>query len=163
MESSMNRRLFLANMIFTSFAASACQAKPQKEIDTPFKLTDAEWKARLTPLQYNILRHEGTEAPFTSKLLDEHGKGVFACVGCDNPLFNSNTKFDSGTGWPSFYDEIKGALGKKSDMLIGELRTAYYCANCGGHHGHVFPDGPDPTGLRYCSNGAVLKFIPQKV
>ena len=124
----MNRRLFLANMIFTSFAASACQAKPQKEIDAPFKLSDAEWKSRLTPLQYNILRHEGTEAPFTSKLLDEHGKGVFACAGCDNSLFNSNTKFDSGTGWPSFYDEIKGALGKKSDMLIGELRTAYYCA-----------------------------------
>lgn len=158
----MNRRLFLSSMIFTAIGATACQAKAQTEAEFPFKLSDADWKSRLSPLQYQILRHEGTERPFTSDLLDEHGKGIFACIGCDNPLFLSKTKFDSGTGWPSFYDEIKGALGKKTDMMLGEVRTEYHCAKCGGHHGHVFPDGPNPTGLRYCSNGAVLKFIAQR-
>ncbi len=124
--------------------------------------TDAEWKASLTPMQYDVLRHEGTERPFSSPLLNEHREGVFACVGCDLPLFLSSTKFDSGTGWPSFFDSIKGHIETKSDTSAWMERTEYHCARCGGHHGHIFDDGPKPTGLRHCSNGVALKFIPRQ-
>ena len=128
---------------------------------SPFrKLTDADWKKRLPPAAYGILRHEDTEQPFTSPLLNEHRKGVFACLGCDLPLFKSDWKFDSHTGWPSYYTAIPGALGMKSDFKIIEERTEYHCARCLGHQGHLFNDGPKPTGLRYCDNGAALKFIP---
>lgn len=150
----MNRRLFLYTGIF-SLLTGACQAKTK---NYPFMLSDAEWRKKLTPIQYNILRKEGTEPSFTSKLLNEKRKGIYACIGCDNPLFKSETKYDSGTGWPSFYLPISGALLTSIDYLLGEARTEYHCAKCGGHHGHVFDDGPMPTGLRYCSNGAVLKF-----
>ncbi|MDX1923071.1 MAG: peptide-methionine (R)-S-oxide reductase MsrB [Alphaproteobacteria bacterium] len=122
--------------------------------------TKDEWKKILTPEQFHILREEGTEAPFTSKLVDEHREGTFHCVGCDYPLFESNTKFDSGTGWPSFYFAIERHIATKQDNSMFMKRTEYHCARCGGHHGHVFDDGPKPTGLRYCSNGAVLTFKP---
>ena len=124
--------------------------------------TDDEWKKRLTPEQYHVLREEGTETPFTSALLHEKRTDAFACVGCDLPLFRSETKFDSGTGWPSFYDHIAGAIETKKDTSLFMERIEYHCARCGGHHGHIFEDGPKPTGLRHCSNGVVLKFIPDK-
>jgi peptide-methionine (R)-S-oxide reductase len=136
-------------------------AAEQAYAASPFrKLSDAEWKARLPSAAYGILRHENTENPFSSPLLNEHRKGTFACLGCGLPLFKSQWKFDSGTGWPSFWMAIPGALGKKADFKIIEERTEYHCARCLGHQGHLFNDGPQPTGLRYCDNGAALKFIP---
>jgi peptide-methionine (R)-S-oxide reductase len=124
--------------------------------------SDAEWKKQLTPEQYDVLRQEGTERPFSSKLNDEHGEGMFACAACDLELFPSRYKFDSGTGWPSFFDHIPGHVETKTDYKILMPRTEYHCARCAGHHGHVFNDGPKPTGLRYCNNGVALKFIPSK-
>ena len=129
------------------------------EGEFPYKLTDAEWRAKLSPDAYHILREDGTERPFSSELLGEHRAGTFACAGCDQPLFKSETKFDSGTGWPSFYDFIPGALGTHVDNSYGMTRTEVHCSNCGGHQGHVFEDGPEPTGLRYCIDGVALKFI----
>ena len=124
------------------------------------KVTDSDWKKKVPPLAYGVLRHEDTERPGTSALLNEHRKGVFVCLGCELPLFRSEAKYDSGTGWPSFFMPMKSALATKTDFAIGVPRTEYHCARCLGHHGHVFDDGPRPTGLRYCSNGAALKFIP---
>ncbi len=125
----------------------------------PLSLTKDEWQKRLTPAQFDILREEGTERAFTSPLNDEHHKGIFACAGCDNKLYSSDTKFESGTGWPSFYQPLKNAVGENSDRSLGMLRTEVHCANCGGHLGHVFDDGPKPTGLRYCMNGVAMKFL----
>jgi peptide-methionine (R)-S-oxide reductase len=122
--------------------------------------SDEEWKETLTPEQYNVLRHEGTEAPFTSALNNEKREGVFACAGCGLELFPSQFKYNSGTGWPSFFDVIPGHVETKSDRKLFAERTEYHCARCGGHQGHVFNDGPQPTGLRYCNNGVALKFIP---
>ncbi|QND51980.1 peptide-methionine (R)-S-oxide reductase MsrB [Phyllobacterium sp. 628] len=122
--------------------------------------TDAEWKKLLTADQYDVLRQEGTERPFTSPLNHEKRKGTFACAGCDLPLFESDTKFDSGTGWPSFWSPIKGAVTEVTDRSFGMSRTAVNCHRCGGHLGHVFDDGPKPTGLRYCMNGVAMKFTP---
>jgi len=122
--------------------------------------TEAEWKAVLSPEQYAVLREEDTEAPNSSPLLDEHRKGIFACAGCDLPLYSSDTKYDSGTGWPSFYDVLTNAVGKKEDNTFFSTRTEVHCRRCGGHLGHVFEDGPPPTGLRYCMNGLALKFVP---
>jgi len=121
----------------------------------------AEWKKLLTPEQYDVLREEGTEAPFTSPLNDEHRSGMFSCAACGLELFPSKFKFDSGTGWPSFFDYIPGHIETKTDYKLIAPRTEYHCARCGGHHGHVFKDGPEPTGLRYCNNGVALKFDPQ--
>jgi len=126
-------------------------------------LSNAEWKKRLTPQQYDILREEGTERPFSSPLDHEKRSGLYVCAACDLPLFPSKFKYDSGTGWPSFYDVLPGHVETKVDHLLILPRTEYHCARCGGHHGHVFNDGPRPTGLRYCNNGAVLRFIPDKV
>jgi peptide-methionine (R)-S-oxide reductase len=121
---------------------------------------DAEWKKMLTGDQYAVLRQEGTEQPFTSPLLHEERAGNFACAGCDLPLFSSKTKFDSGTGWPSFWAPLDNSVMTKHDNSFGMTRTAVMCRRCVGHIGHVFDDGPKPTGLRYCMNGVALKFIP---
>jgi peptide-methionine (R)-S-oxide reductase len=123
-------------------------------------LTDAEWRKRLTPAQYATLRHAVTERPESSPLDHEHRKGIFHCAGCDNALFSSSTKFDSGTGWPSFYRPLAHAVGESRDMTLGMVRTEVHCRRCGGHLGHVFDDGPRPTGLRYCMNGVALAFKP---
>lgn len=139
----------------------AADASEAQYANSPFRrLTDAQWRARLPAASYNVLRREATERAFTSPLNDEHRAGVFVCRGCALPLFLSRTKFDSGTGWPSFYAPIEGALGSKRDLAIGVPRIEYHCARCLGHQGHVFDDGPRPTGKRYCNNGVSLTFQP---
>jgi peptide-methionine (R)-S-oxide reductase len=122
--------------------------------------TDAEWRKLLTAEQYAVLREDGTEIPFTSPLLHEHRRGVFACAGCGLDLFSSETKFDSGTGWPSFWAPLANAVTTHEDLSYGMVRTAVTCRRCDGHLGHVFKDGPKPTGLRYCINGVALAFKP---
>ena len=156
----MNRRHFLTVTGLGALATASGFPVFAAETITPLNLSDAEWKKRLPPAAYDVLRHEGTEHAFTSPLLNEHRKGVFACLGCDLPLFTSDKKFDSGTGWPSFWQVMPGHVLKKNDLSLGMDRTEYHCARCGGHQGHVFDDGPQPTGLRYCNNGVALKFIP---
>ncbi|MGI8668637.1 MAG: peptide-methionine (R)-S-oxide reductase MsrB [Aridibacter sp.] len=175
----MDRREFLKSgtMLGTLLAAtgltvtSACNAQTaavskkamNKADDLPFKKvikTNAEWKKVLTPEQYRITRKAGTEAPYTSPLNDEKRKGNFACVCCDLPLFSSKTKFESHTGWPSFYQPIKAInVQEKVDKGLGITRTEVLCNRCDAHLGHVFDDGPEPTGLRYCMNGVAMKFI----
>jgi peptide-methionine (R)-S-oxide reductase len=122
--------------------------------------TSAEWREMLTPEQYAVLREEGTERPYTSPLLNEHRAGTFHCAGCDNPLYASDTKYDSRTGWPSFWDALPNAVGTKEDRTLWMVRTEVHCARCGGHLGHIFEDGPQPTGLRHCINGVALVFHP---
>lgn len=127
----------------------------------PVTRTDEEWRARLTREQYEVMRRHGTERPGSCALNHEKRRGVFQCAGCDQPLFRSGDKFDSGTGWPSFFDPLPGALGSTVDRSYGMVRTEVHCSRCGSHLGHVFPDGPPPTGLRYCINGVALNFIPE--
>lgn len=122
--------------------------------------TEAEWRAKLTPEQFQVLRKHGTERPGSSPLNDEHRAGVFKCAGCGTPLYRSETKFDSGTGWPSFFAPIDGAIETSTDFKLIYPRTEVHCHVCGGHLGHVFKDGPKPTGLRYCMNGVAMKFEP---
>jgi len=128
-----------------------------------FEIThsDTEWRAMLTPEQFAVLRREGTERPFTSPLNTEHRPGTFACAGCALPLFSSETKFDSGTGWPSFWRPLEGAVATTEDRTLGMSRTEVHCERCGGHLGHVFDDGPPPTGQRYCMNGVAMTFTPK--
>lgn len=123
-------------------------------------LTEADWRERLSPEAFRVLREEGTERAFTSPLNDETREGTYHCAGCDLALFSSATKYDSGTGWPSFWDHLPGAFNTKPDNKLWMQRTEYHCARCLGHHGHVFEDGPRPTGLRYCNNGVALVFRP---
>lgn len=124
------------------------------------RLTDAEWRARLSPASYEVLRKGDTEVPGTSPLVGEHRNGTFACAGCDQALFASSTKYDSHTGWPSFWDTLPNATTRHMDLTIARPRTEIRCSACGGHLGHVFDDGPKPTGLRYCMNGVALAFHP---
>jgi peptide-methionine (R)-S-oxide reductase len=126
----------------------------------PLRKSKEAWKKILTEAQYRVLQEEGTERPFSSPLNDEKRPGVFVCAGCSLPLFTSQMKFDSGTGWPSFFTTIPGHLGTRRDFLLFLPRIEYHCVRCGGHHGHVFDDGPPPTGERWCSNGVALRFIP---
>jgi peptide-methionine (R)-S-oxide reductase len=146
--------LFLANRLFG--LGSVSQAAETFEV----KHTDAEWRGLLTPAQFGVLRQQGTERPFSSPLDHEKRDGMFACAGCDQALFSSKTKFDSGTGWPSFWQPLEGAVGTSDDTFLAMNRTEVHCSRCGGHLGHVFNDGPRPTGLRYCMNGVALAFKP---
>jgi peptide-methionine (R)-S-oxide reductase len=152
--------LVLVSFAFTYVRYDDKITKPSND-DQPRKVvkTDAEWKKLLTSDQYAILRDHGTERAFSSPLNDIHQHGTFYCAGCHNPLFSSDTKFDSGTGWPSFYTPIgKNAVSEKKDKAYGMIRTEILCSVCSGHLGHVFDDGPKPTGLRYCMNGAAMTF-----
>ncbi|MBJ7411816.1 MAG: peptide-methionine (R)-S-oxide reductase MsrB [Phenylobacterium sp.] len=160
---SLDRRGFLAaaSALVIAVPASSLAAARDAYANSPYrKITDAEWRKRLPAASYRILRHEDTERPGSSPLLKEKRKGTFACLGCGLPLFSSTTKYESGTGWPSFYRALPGALATKTDHKIGVPRTEYHCAQCLGHQGHVFDDGPRPTGLRYCNNGFALTFVP---
>lgn len=136
----------------------AAEAKAPKRF--PVTLPDAEWKRRLSPAAYATLRHEATERPGSSPLNREKRAGTFLCAGCDQPLFSSKTKFESGTGWPSFWAPLPGAVGTKTDRALIFARTEVHCSRCGGHLGHVFDDGPKPTGKRYCMNGVAMRFRP---
>ncbi|WP_373544364.1 peptide-methionine (R)-S-oxide reductase MsrB [Chamaesiphon sp.] len=162
----MNRRTLLfaslipigtASALFFSSRKSESIAKTSSKFEVT--KTEAQWRKILTPEQFEILRKEGTERAGTSPLTAEHRKGKFACAGCNLPLFVSETKFESGTGWPSFYAPIANAVKTSVDTSFGATRTEVHCRRCGGHLGHVFQDGPKPTGLRYCMNGVAMKFI----
>lgn len=164
----MNRRKFLFQGIglatFAVLASRVSSMEPElpktiKSIEKIIK-SDDEWKSLLAPERYEILREEGTERPFTSNLNSEKRAGTYVCAGCDLPLFSSDMKFDSGTGWPSFFTTLPNAIETKLDFKLILPRTEYHCARCGGHQGHVFNDGPKPTGQRWCNNGLALKFIP---
>ena len=166
----MNRRIFLKKCIaLAALTGSGWFLRPRfiRAEDQPpaqkleIEKTDAEWKQILTSEQYNVLRLRGTEAPYSSPLEKEHRNGVFSCAGCDLPLFSSDSKFDSGTGWPSFTAPLPNAVATTVDRELLYPRTEVHCRRCGGHLGHVFDDGPPPTGKRYCMNGVSLKFTPQ--
>ena len=138
----------------------ACGSRRAEAKNFPLELSEAEWRKRLTAEEFRVLREAGTERAYTSPLNDEHRKGTFVCAGCAHPLFSSATKYDSHTGWPSFYRPLKGGIGTSTDTKLGYPRTEVHCANCGGHLGHVFSDGPPPTGKRYCMNGVAMDFEP---
>jgi peptide-methionine (R)-S-oxide reductase len=156
----MTRKMMLASAAALLGLAAASRGRAATVSSGSYAVvyTDAEWHKRLSPAAYDVLRNAGTEYPGTSPLLNEHRAGTFACAGCDLALFDAKTKFDSGTGWPSFYAPLPNAVLTKSDFELGYQRTEVHCRQCGGHLGHVFDDGPKPTGLRYCMNGVALQF-----
>lgn len=159
----LNRRgMLTAGGLVALSSLAACFGAPGDADAKSFEITHskAEWRKMLTPAQFSVLREEATERPFSSPLNAEKRKGVFKCAGCALPLFSSRTKFKSGTGWPSFYAPLKNAVGTTTDYKIGYPRTEVHCRRCGGHLGHVFDDGPKPTGKRYCMNGAAMTFEP---
>ena len=156
-----NRREFLtltgasaASIIL--FGCSAAPAQPPEKFEVT--MSDADWRKKLGPAAYEVLRHENTETPFTSPLNNEHRAGIFSCKGCALPAFSSKTKFESGTGWPSFWAPLPNAVRTRVDSTLGMARTEVHCRRCGGHLGHVFDDGPKPTGKRYCMNGVAMTF-----
>ena len=159
------RKIFIVSILGLLMSCQGSAQKNKTENKQPYKVTktDAEWKAELTPEQYYVLRQAGTERPFSSPLYNIHKKGTYVCAACGTPLFLSEHKFDSGTGWPSFDQEIKGNVGFGTDYKIGYERDEEHCAVCGGHLGHVFDDGPrNTTGKRHCINGVALKFVPSE-
>ena len=160
-----NRRHFLTvagtgAAVFALFGCKGASAGPPEKFEVT--LSDAQWKAKLAPAAYTVLRHEGTETPFTSPLNSEHRAGTFACGGCGLPAYSSKTKFESGTGWPSFWAPMANAVRERKDTSLGFSRTEVHCRRCGGHLGHVFDDGPKPTGKRYCMNGVAMTFSAGK-
>ena len=164
MKKFLTRRVFILipsmsilKIIFKPIKAFASSLNSKEE----WNLSEQEWKNRLSPESYYILREEGTERAFSSALNNEKRKGIFHCAGCDLPLFSSDTKYDSGTGWPSFWDSLQGSVETKVDFKLIVPRTEYHCSRCGGHQGHVFNDGPKPTGKRYCNNGLAIKFVSE--
>jgi peptide-methionine (R)-S-oxide reductase len=166
MSTHFDRRLFLSGAAMAALTGACTPADAKAKGDprfaaSPFrKMSDAEWRKRLSPAAFAVLRKEDTERPNTSPLNREKRRGTYVCAGCELPLFKSEWKFESGTGWPSFYTVMKPNIGTKRDMIMLIPRTEYHCARCLGHQGHVFDDGPQPTGLRYCNNGVALKFVP---
>lgn len=153
-------KIVIVPLLLLLFSCNSNAQKKEKEV-FPVAKTDAEWKAELTDLEYKVLREEATEPAFTSELYYNNEKGTYVCAACGSPLFKSEHKFNSGSGWPSFDREIKGNVAYSTDRKLGYTRTEEHCANCGGHLGHVFTDGPrETTGLRHCINGAALDFIP---
>ena len=162
---NLDRRLFLglsgtAVIAGTLALATGGTSSSASAASFEVRRSDADWKRRLGPQRYKILRQQGTERPYSSPLLKEHRKGIFACAGCGLPLFSSRTKYDSGTGWPSFYATLPNAIGISRDTTFGMVRVEEHCRRCGGHLGHIFDDGPKPTGKRHCINGLSLTFRP---
>ena len=154
-----DRRVLAGTALAAGLAFLFRRSRPAQASETfEVEKTDAEWRAALSAAAYDVLRNEGTERPFTSALLQEHRSGTFHCAGCALPLFASRTKYDSGTGWPSFWQPLPNGVGERRDTSLGIARTEVHCRRCGGHLGHVFDDGPQPTGLRYCMNGVALTF-----
>ena len=158
MANTLNRRALLSTLLLGG--AALALGFPGRAFAYAVTKTDAEWKAMLPAESYTVLRHEGTEYAFSSPLDKNFKKGTYACLGCDLTNFSSDTKYDSGTGWPSFWAPIPGTVETKHDLSLDMDRTEVHCTRCGGHLGHVFPDGPKPTGLRYCMNGVALRFKP---
>ena len=160
--SFLGRRRLLALLGATAALpiAAACKGRSAQAKTFPVSYSDAEWRRRLTPAQYEILRRKGTEVPGSSALLGEHRKGTFVCAADNHPLYSSDTKFESGTGWPSFFRPLPGGVATSTDWEVGIPRTEVHCTQCGGHLGHVFDDGPRPTGKRYCMNGDAMLFRP---